>query len=218
MRTRRGGELRLTSGDAESLLAFAYRPFDIRTLTRSIPGPASDAVAGVGHILRAYVDPMAWVRDVSLEIAVREITVRGGPDELAEAELRMPAHTDADDRGLFCWSVNIASDEAAEPVVGWMDHMGAADVAELLDRDAGPDGLGLLARHKAAVETSMAEIVAASLPEGVEVSAVADLTVFGLSYDRGLAGQEHSRSPIEAPAEASFFERLRARHADPEAR
>ena len=60
--------------------------------------------------------------------------------------------------------------------------------------------------------------VAASLPEGVDVSACADLTVFGLSYDRGLAGQEHSRSQIEAPVEASFLERLRARHADADGR
>jgi hypothetical protein len=73
-----------------------------------------------------------------------------------------------------------------------------------------------MAKHRLAVEKSMANIIAASLPETASVTASTDLTIFGLSYDRGLTGQESLRSQIEAPQMASFLERLRARqHEEP---
>ena len=212
MRRIRGSEIILTSGDAKALLALAHRPFDLDRAPVSVPGPAAMSIAALGHLVRAYLDPLARVREAALEIVVDELRVRGDEDVLDQTRMLLPEHRDTDDAGPFRWAIHLAEpadNEQVEPVVGWLDHLLGPALVELIARDSSSRGLGLLAAHEVAIARSVANLVASVLPEGAIVDARISLTIFGATFDRGLPGHEHLRSQIEAPASPSFLRRIR---------
>jgi len=199
MRIRRDDELRLSGGDARSLVAYAHRPFDLDRAPTSIAGgPGQTAAGALGHLVRRNLDPLGWVRDAALELVITEIVVRGDADVLDAVALVLPPDPVG---GPFTWAVTITptpgEDGLPPPPVGWLDHVAGPELAELLERDATHDGI--LALHTVRIARSIAGLVTSILPDGARVEVGLVLSVFGFTYDRGLPGREHARSELEAP-------------------
>ena len=204
MRYHVSSGMHLSGPEVRTLMLLAYHPYDIVRFPLSPPlSPAHAVVATLGHLVRANLDPLGWIRDASFELEIREIILSGDPDDLADIELLLP--TDATPNvidGPFVLVVHYREQEIiadAKPRAGWEEYLGHDDVDSLLAKDAAADGPHVMIRHIQDIESSITETIKRSIPDTLDVAINLDLRLYGLTYDRALPGQEDLRAALESP-------------------
>lgn len=175
-----------------------------RIPAQSFP-PADRVIAGVGHLLRRYADPRAWLVEAAFRMDLPPIVIKGPlatMDSIARmVELELPAvREDLPPPSVNFLYRGLGGDPWDDPAVADLPgrrHLSAGDLASLLDHDAQHENLW--AAHLALAAASWAELIQRNVEARIFVDADPPTVVlFGAAYtDIEDPGIRSRRSPLE---------------------
>jgi hypothetical protein len=190
---------RCTTDDIGRLLQLAVDPYDARHLPVTAFPPSLALLAGLGHLVRARIDPTAWLREAGFRMDILGIELLGPPPALASIQARMEGlHAIALDYIEFAYG-DLEEEGYRRYMVHRLTRLDGPAVEALVEQDC-VDDEPVLAQHAAAVEEAFSRFLTERL--GVPIEAAVDFRfeVRGLAYDDGAPlVSQRPRSDIEAP-------------------
>ena len=207
-------QLLVTQGaDIERLLAVATHPLDPqamgRTQAHAFP-PAKLYVAALGHLVRAYIDPNAWIRQAAFNLTLRKLELHASADDLdwviEQMELQNPAgKTRHGDPIEFRFS-HIDEEGAPRFDPDHLQVLVGAQATALIERDADEeaDGVRLLDLHLLTMEETFTDFLVDSLAlaHGKVEHLDFEFLPWGFAWDDAVVDYAAIRSPNEAMGDA----------------
>lgn len=218
-------ELLVTEGaDIERLMAVATHPLDPqamgRTQAHAFP-PAKLYVAALGHLVRAYIDPNAWIRQAAFNLTLRRLQLRASPDDLdwivEQMQLQDPAGKVRRGEPIEFRFSHIDEEGAVRFDPERLQVLAGDNAVDLIERDADAErgGVHLLGLHLQTMDELFTAFLIESLAlEHGEVTHFDfEFRPWGYAWDGAVDEYAAIRSPNETmgdaePPETGFLGRI----------
>jgi hypothetical protein len=204
--TRRLGQsiLQVNGPALEELVEVFSSPYDLHhpnhVATVSFP-PAEEYIKTIGHITRAYLDPDAWVRELSFDLIISSITFesieRAVLDELtAMIKRNDPLHQV---RPSYPFNYHDLQEDGSpnyDPRV--LAVVAREQLFDLIEADAhGERGRRIFDLHKPSIDAAFGRFFARVEPRLRVIEVRYAIIPYGFGYDQALPAYRDLRSPEE---------------------
>lgn len=191
----------LSGSSLETAISIFSAPYDLHhpnhRATVSFP-PAVEYLRAIGHLLRAYLDLDAWVREMAFEFDLGSMTFEAPSPALDDLTRLVEGPNDNQQLPSYIFDYRHADQDDVgryDPRV--LTVLRADRLAELLSFDAGPEGQRLFAAHQTAIDSSFGLFFARSDPRLRVLEVRYAIIIHGLGYDAAMPAYRAKRSQIE---------------------
>jgi hypothetical protein len=205
----------LSGGSLEAAVGIFSAPYDLHHpghhATVSFP-PAVEYLKAMGHLLRAYVEDDAWVREMAFEFIISSMTFEAEPDALDDLTRLLGAPDEGGRLADYAFDYRHADeDDVSRYDPRGLRVLRADRLAEILAFDAGPEGQHLFAVYQAAIDAGFGLFFARVDPRLRVLEVRYGIVIHGLGYDSAMPAYRAKRSQIETaePARPGLIGLLR---------
>lgn len=199
---RLGPTLMTLSGESlEAAIGIFSAPYDLHhpnhLASVSFP-PAMEYLRAMGHLLRAYVEADAWVREMAFEFIVGSLTLEAESAALDDLERLLGRPDEAGRLPTYAFDYRHADeDDVARYDSRVLSVLRSDRLSEILEFDEGPAGQHLFAAHQEAIDSAFGLFFARSDPRLRVLEVRYTIIIHGLGYDAAMPAYRAKRSQIE---------------------
>ena len=206
MPTRRLGPtiLQLNGPALEELVELFSSPYDMHHPNHPATvnfAPAEEYIKTIGHITRAYLDPEAWVRELSFDLIISSVTFECLNPTVLDEIVAVAGAQDAARQARPSYPFNyhdMRADDDPNYDPNGLTIVAREQLFDLIETDAhGEQGRRIFDLHKPSIDASFGRFFARVEPQLRVIEVRYALIPYGFGYDRALQAYRNLRSPEE---------------------